>query len=115
MLFFGSVFMYVVSFISGSDLYVRPVDLDHTVVMGVRFLDFLLHAMDQFFFRNGNIVRDDHIEDEIGVAFAGDHAEIVDRDPWIDAFGDFLCLVLKTHEVFVFRVDRIHMNDRFAV
>ena len=79
------------------------------------FEHLLLHALDQFFFRSGHIVRDDHVEDEVCVALARNHAEIVDRDALVEFFYDHLDLVLKLHEIFVFRVDRVHVDDSLAI
>ena len=43
------------------------------------------------------------------------HAEVVDGDPGIDGTGDFAGFVLQTHEIFVFGIDRVHMDHGFAV
>ncbi len=75
----------------------------------------LTDGLDEFFFRGRNIVRDDHIEDQIRVALSGDHAEIMDRDTLVDRFGKCSGLILKLHEIFVFRIDRIHVDDGLAV
>ena len=79
------------------------------------FEHLLLDALDQFFFRSGHIVRNDHIENEVRVAIARHHTEVVDRDALVEFFYDLFRLVLKLHEILVFRVDRIHVDDGLTV